>query len=263
IQEVVTLSYENDRNIFEKIKELVPNVITVAAGLLITGWGPEMLRQNPAIDLGFTFEWEFTALETAKKIRNKEDIKGTHGIFHRTGGKVVEEPRRPSPDLDSLPWPARERLPMLRYNDDFAFLPVPNLQMFSSRGCPFKCSFCVWINARYGNNQVRFRSPENVVEEIKWCLKTWPFKAVYFDDDTFNIKKSYVLRLCEEMERQNLKIPWAAMCRADLFDRETLKICRKTGLFAVKYFMESIKNLILRKPRKLFPLPENKESRFI
>jgi len=245
IQEVVAPSYPNDRAIFETLKARLPDTVLAAAGLMVTGWGPKMLEANPEMDAGLTYEWEETALELASKVRDGDSFDGVKGLFHRKNGAVIVEPRRPQPDLNSLPWPARERLPMLRYNDDFAFLPTPNLQMFTERGCPYKCSFCVWINARYGNYAVRFRDPADVVEEMAWCLKRWPFKAVYFDDDTFNLRKSHVLKLCDEIRKKGIKIPWAAMCRADMFDRETLKECRDAGLFAVKYGIESADPKIL------------------
>ncbi|RCK80502.1 MAG: Radical SAM domain protein [Candidatus Ozemobacter sibiricus] len=239
IQEVVAPSYTNDRAIFETLRHMLPQAVLGAAGLMVTGWGPQMLEKNPAIDVGLVYEWEETALELAQRLRDRQPLAHTRGLLHRANGSVVVEPRRPPPDLAALPWPERESLPMLRYNDDFAFLPVPNLQMYTERGCPYKCSFCVWINARYGNYLVRFRDPADVADEMAWCLKRWPFKAVYFDDDTFNLRKSHVLKLCEEIRRRDIRIPWAAMCRADLFDRETLTACREAGLFAVKYGVES------------------------
>ncbi|HOY65404.1 MAG TPA: radical SAM protein [Candidatus Ozemobacteraceae bacterium] len=239
IQETVAPSYPNDRAIFEKLRGLLPGAYLATAGLMVTGWGPRMLEENPAIDGGLTYEWEETALELARRLRDRASLAGTKGLYHRVDGVVVAEPRRPEPDLNALPWPAREKMPMLRYNDDFAFLPVPNLQMVTERGCPYKCSFCVWIKARYGGYGVRFRDPADVAEEMAWCLKKWPFKAVYFDDDTFNLKKSHVLQLCEEIKKRGITTPWAAMCRADCFDRETLAACREAGLFAVKYGIES------------------------
>lgn len=260
LQEVVAPSYPNDRHIFETLKSRLPAAVLGAAGIMVTGWGPEMLEKNPAIDLGLTYEWEETALDVAHRLKNGDSLAGTRGLYHRQNGKVVAEARRMRPALADLPWPDRESLPMLRYNDDFAFLPVPNLQMYTSRGCPYQCSFCVWINARYGDLKVQWRDPQDVMDEIKWCLARWPFKAVYFDDDTFNLKKSYILELCEKWRQANISVPWAAMCRADLFDRETLEECKRSGLYAVKYGIESAdqkilagihKNLDLEKARQV------------
>lgn len=263
IQETAAPSYPNDRAIFEKMRSMLPDAYLATAGDMITGWGVRMLEENGCIDGGLTYEWEETALDLARKLRDRIPLTGTKGLFHRVDGRVIAEERRDPPDVRTLPWAAREKLPMLRYNDDFAFLPVPNLQMYTERGCPYTCSFCVWVKARYGGCSVRFRDPADVADEMAWCIKRWPFKAVYFDDDTFNISKAHVLQLCEEIRKRNITIPWAAMCRADCFDHETLVECRKAGLFAVKYGIESAdqaiingihKNLNLEKAEKVIAM---------
>jgi hypothetical protein len=260
IQEVVAPSYPDDKLVLEALRHSLPDATLAVAGTMITGWGTEMLAQTPCIDVGLPYEWEETALDLASRLRDRHTLTGTPGLFHRQDGVVVAEPRRPRPDVNSLPWSFRDTLPMLNYNDDFAFLPVPNLQMFSSRGCPYRCSFCLWINARYGDLQVSYRDPADIIAEIQYCLGKWPFKAVYFDDDTFNIKKSHVLGIADAYARSDIKVPWAAMCRADLFDRETLQECKKSGLYAVKYGIDSAtpeiiqaigKNLDLEKAREV------------
>ncbi|MBF0502190.1 MAG: radical SAM protein [Candidatus Riflebacteria bacterium] len=250
IQETVAPSYPYDVDFFQKLREILPRCVLGVAGLMVTSWGRQMFEENPVFDVGLTYEWEETTLELANRLQDGSPLDGVQGLIHRQGSEIILEVRRPSPDLKKLPWPLRDRLPMLRYNDDFAFLPVPNLQMYSSRGCPYKCTFCVWIKARYGNYQVRYRDPEDIVSEIEDCLEKWPFRAVYFDDDTFNINKNFTLQICETMQRRGLKIPWAGMCRADLFDRETLEACKKAGMVAVKYGIESADQEILNGIKK-------------
>jgi radical SAM superfamily enzyme YgiQ (UPF0313 family) len=250
IQECVAPSYPHDADFFRRLRQAVPGCILGVAGLMATAHGQEMFADNPAFDVGLTFEWEETALELAQRLRDRLPLNGIKGLIHRRDGQTICEERRPSPDVKALPWPLRDHLPMLRYNDDFAFLPIPNLQLYSSRGCPYHCTFCVWIFARYGNYQVRFRDPDDIMAEIEWCLARWPFKAVYFDDDTFNISKKFTLQICEAMKRRDLKVPWAGMCRADLFDRETLTACKEAGMIALKYGIESADQGILDGIRK-------------
>lgn len=260
VQEVVAPSYPHDMAFLRRLRERLPECVIAVAGPMMTGWGAELLRENPAVDLGLTYEWEETVAEVAGRLQANEGVAGAAGVIHRVGGNPVSEPRRASPDVKSLPWPLRDKLPMLRYNDDFAFLPVPNLQMYTSRGCPYQCTFCVWVVARYGNYQVRYRDPDDIVDEIQHCLKKWPFKAVYFDDDTFNISKAFTLRICEAMRRKGLRIPWAAMCRADLFDEETLVACRDAGMVAVKYGVESADQAILDGIKKRLDIDTAEQS---
>jgi radical SAM superfamily enzyme YgiQ (UPF0313 family) len=91
----------------------------------------------------------------------------------------------------------------------------------------------------YEGNQYNTRDPEDIVDEIEYCIKRWGFRSFYFDDDTFNIGKRRLMRLADEIGKRNLGAPWAAMCRADTCDRETLREMKKAGLKAVKYGVES------------------------
>ncbi|MBF0546596.1 MAG: radical SAM protein [Candidatus Riflebacteria bacterium] len=259
IQEIVTPSFSTDKAILETLRNVAPKCFLAGAGSMVTSIGSEILDKVPQLDAGLTYEWEETALELAQRLDTGKSLFGTKGLLYRLNGKVVNEPRRSPPDLNKLPWPDRDSVPMLRYNDDFAFLPVPNVQLYTERGCPYRCVFCDWINTRYGDRSVRFRDPGDVADEVKYCLEKWSFKAFYFDDDTFNINKSHVLRLCEEFGKRGINKPWAAMCRADLFDRETLVECRKAGLFAVKYGIESADEKILKTIRKELSIEKSEE----
>ena len=142
-------------------------------------------------------------------------------------------------NLDDLPWPSREFLPMNKYYDCPGGIPTPSLQIHSSRGCPFQCVFCAWPQIMYGDNSYRTRNPVDVVNEIENCLKKYQIKSFYFDDDTFNIGKPRLMKLAEELKQRNLGLPWAAMARADTCDFETLEKMKEAGLCAIKYGVES------------------------
>ena len=147
--------------------------------------------------------------------------------------------RRSLVDLDSLPWPARHMFNMHLYCDRPGGIPHPSLTLLASRGCPFQCTFCVWPQLMYGGNKYRIRNPVDVVDELEYCLKNWPFKSFYFDDDTFNIGRDRILHLCAEIESRRIGLPWAVMARADLVDTEMLCAMRSAGMVAIKYGMES------------------------
>ena len=97
----------------------------------------------------------------------------------------------------------------------------------------------------YKEYKYRKRGPSTVVNEMDYLIKKFGFKAVYFDDDVFNIDKGHVLAICKEIEKRAIKIPWAAMARADLMDKELLEIMRNCGLYAIKYGIESANQEIL------------------
>ncbi|MBI4652605.1 hypothetical protein HY745_15290, partial [Candidatus Desantisbacteria bacterium] len=99
-------------------------------------------------------------------------------------------------DINTLPFPYRD-YSIYNYADHFPVTPKgPQLQIWGSRGCPFKCVFCLWPPIMY-KNKYRARKPSNILEEIKVTLKNFPkFRSIYFDDDTFNIGKDRMMEIC-------------------------------------------------------------------
>ncbi|KPL19013.1 MAG: hypothetical protein AMJ93_13360 [Anaerolineae bacterium SM23_84] len=174
-------------------------------------------------------------------------------MWRDTDDVVCVNSRRPLiENLDELPWPARHLLPMHSYRDDFAGLPMPGLQMWASRGCPFRCIFCVWPKVMYGGQSYRVRDPVDVVDEMEQTVQQYDLCAVSFDDDTFDIGKGRILRLCSEIRRRNLGLPWTAMARADTADREMLEAMAEAGLYAIKFGVESgVQELVDAADKKL------------
>ena len=173
-------------------------------------------------------------------IKNNKDFKEITGLIYRENADIeINPPRLLIDDLDKLPWPLREQLPMERYIDAPGNMPVPSVQMWASRGCPFQCTFCAWPQLMYNSNNYRMRKPKAITDEMEYLLKERKFKSVYFDDDSFNINKKNVLDLCREIKKRNLNVPWAIMARADAMDEEMLIDMKDAGLHAVKYGVES------------------------
>ena len=184
--------------------------------------------------------------------------KQTEGFLQYIEEEVLDRGPQ-SGSLDELGWPEREGLPMYNYNDAFAGLPRPNVQVMSSRGCPFDCTFCLWPQTIYGRFRVRRRSPEDIVAEIKFLLRRYGFKAVYFDDDVFNADREHVRDICRLIKQENIGVPWAAMAHAGLMDKELISLCAGSGMFAVKYGIESANRDILKNCRKNLDIDKAEE----
>jgi radical SAM superfamily enzyme YgiQ (UPF0313 family) len=91
----------------------------------------------------------------------------------------------------------------------------------------------------YGGHRYRVRDPVDVVDEVEWCVQKYGFRSISFDDDTFDIGKDRIIRLCGELKQRGLELPWTAMARADTADREMLEAMADAGLYAIKYGVES------------------------
>jgi anaerobic magnesium-protoporphyrin IX monomethyl ester cyclase len=115
-------------------------------------------------------------------------------------------------DLDALPFPYRDYPESIKYYDPTMPTPKPQLQIYGSKGCPFKCSFCLWTQTMYFH-KFALRDPKRIAEEIKHCVKKYKFKSIFFDDDTFNIGNERISELCDLLKEINL--PWTMMGRLD------------------------------------------------
>lgn len=244
--ETTTPSFRNDIRIAEKVKQNLKSAKIVFCGPHAGVFPLEILSKYMLIDYILIGEYEYTLLELVTYFEKGLNLKDVLGLAYREENEVrLNDPRPTIKDLNSLPWPERQTLSMYKYNDGFCSLPKPNVQMLASRGCPYQCMFCLWPQTIYREHKYRKRNAVDVVDEMEWLIKSFNFKAVYFDDDVFNIDRSFILDICKEIKKRKIKIPWSAMARADLMDEEFLELMYSAGLYAIKYGIESANQNIL------------------
>ncbi|MCF6154447.1 MAG: glycosyltransferase [Candidatus Brocadia sp.] len=242
--ETATASIKVDLQYTQRIiHELKQGIKVIFAGTHVSALGEDFLRENGEIDAIILGEYENIFLEIVKRLDGNKSLRGIENVIYRTSDGKINVNARSNKliELDTLPWPERDTLPMYAYYDQFAnSMPSPNVQIHASRGCPYGCIYCVWPQVLYGSQKYRTRNPIDVVDEIEWLIKKYGFKAFYFDDDTFNIGKERILKLCSELKKRGLhKIPWTAMCRADTSDRETFLAMKEAGMVGLKFGVES------------------------
>lgn len=249
VLEVSTISMEVDLALSRKLRKTAGEDVKIAfCGLHAYMYQPEFLEKHAFLDFILVGEYEYTLRDLAAHLEKGQSLEKVTGlIFREAGGNVMANPRRPLiSNLDELPWPARQHLPMKNYHDEPGNIPRPSVQIQASRGCPFGCVFCAWPQIIYGSRKYRTRDPMDVVNEFEWLVKTCGFKSVYFDDDTFNIGESRILSICKGLKERRLETPWAAMCRADTMTPEMLESMVASGLHAVKYGVETADQSILK-----------------
>lgn len=262
ILEVSTASLPTDLRQAQLIKDKCPNVKIVFCGIHLDMYRPEFLQEFPVVDYVMKGEYDLIAPALIKSIESNNGFEHVPGLVYKDGEGKYSATERPEviADLESIPWPARHHLPMMNYYDLPGGIPAPSLQMWASRGCPFKCIFCAWPQIMYGNNRYRTRDAVDIVDEIEAMVKQYGFRSYYFDDDTFNIGKKRILSLCEEIRRRELNLPWAAMSRADTSDKETFKALKDAGLQGIKFGVESGSQELVDAALKNLSLEQVEES---
>ena len=244
--EISTPSFHSDMKYIKHFDRLFPDASIIICGAHASVFTLEILQKFEFVDYILLGEYEQTLLELVESLEKQKNIKNIFGLAARDGANIFINSRRATIDpLDQLPWPEREDVPIYQYNDGFAGLPTPNVQILASRGCPYSCIFCLWPQTIYQEHRYRKRNYKDVVDEIEYLIQKYNFNAFYFDDDVFNIEKSYVKQLCEEMIQRKIRVPWGAMARIDLMDQEVLDLMAKAGIYAIKYGIESASSEIL------------------
>lgn len=224
--ETATPSWEHDLALMRKIRELLPDCRLVIAGPIVNS--PSLKQADGLYHAAIRGEYEKGVVRV---------LNGATGIIDYDLLTVEEMNAAPFPYMDALYAP--------RYWDDNPKGQIwPQMQLWGSRGCPYKCIFCVWPATMTGNDpdgsgkrSVRHYSGRYVEAWIRHYQTIHPFRSIYFDDDTFNLGGRHVLDICDTMERVGL--PWSAMCRADTIPIEVWPRMRETGCFGVKIGFES------------------------
>jgi len=155
-------------------------------------------------------------------------------------------------DLDSISFPARHLVNWSRYKRGIFWGKeklADAVSIISSRGCPFNCVFC-GSHVVFGR-RVRFRSPENVVSEMKHVISIMGYRGFNFHDDTFCINRGRVFALCTEfLKLKKFNVVWRCLSRVDTIDEELLKVMADTGCKEIILGVESGSNEILKNLNK-------------
>lgn len=138
-------------------------------------------------------------------------------------------------DLDSVPYPAWDLMPMEKYNDPFC--KGRTVTVLASRGCPLRCGFCT-IAPHHGKQNYRRRDPKAVCDEIDALIQKYKPDEVYFDDDTITINRKHVIALCAEYSARAFGLPFSCMGNA-VVDPDALAAMAKAGCRALKFGVES------------------------
>lgn len=247
---------------------------TIAFGTHVTPIPRETMRPYPALDFVLVGEPDLTIRDLLDHLENRfeerseainqlflktdplykpainedgtVDMRGIKGVAWRRGDEIVMNLTRPFvADLDDLPMPMHELLPLQKYL--MPMIKGPFTFIVTSRGCPAGCTYCIkHVTYQYG---VRLRSPKLIMEEM-WALKRLGVHNIHMYADLFTVNRDQVIELCKLMIEEKLDVHWTCNSRVDYVDEEMLTLMGKAGCRLISWGIESGNEQILRHARK-------------
>lgn len=219
-----TPGFPGDIKLAAAMKDANPRLKIAFVGPHVSVLPERTLQDAPAVDFIVRREFEFATVEYAQG----KPLEEIAGVSYRKNGQIVHNPDRPLlTDLDCLPDVTdvyKRDLDVRKYN--VPFLLHPFVALYTTRGCPAQCTYCLWPQTLVGHAW-RKRSTDAVVRELAKAKEYWPYvKEFFFDDDTFNIQKARTIELCEKMKP--LKLTWSCTSRVTT-DYDTLKAMKDAG----------------------------------
>ena len=218
-------------------KEALPDIPVIAGGPHAR-LAPEDIIKCPEVDIVFTSEAE---LSISDYVLGK-DLADIDGIYYKKDGKILKnEASNYVRDLDDIPFPSYELFRISDYHTTKGIAKRhPSSYIITSRGCPHNCTFCSSkaLNPTE-DKRVRFRSPENVVEEIEYIVKDHGVRELFFSDDMFTARTSHLVGICEGLIKRKLDLVWVCMTHVNHITTEKLRVMKKAGCHQVCFGVES------------------------
>jgi len=240
-----TPGFPGDILLAKAIKQVNPTIKIAFVGPHVTVLPEKSLRDCPEIDFICRKEFDYSVVDYAKG----KPLAEIPGVSFLQDGKIVHNPDAPQvQDLDALPHVTevyKRDLDIKNYN--VPFLLHPYVSLYTTRGCPAQCTFCLWPQTLSGHPW-RKRSTDDVAAEMAKAKQLWPdVKEFFFDDDTFNIQSARTIELCAKLKP--LGLTWSCTSRVTT-DFETLKAMKEAGCRLLIVGYESGDQQILKNIKK-------------
>ncbi|MBI5043944.1 MAG: radical SAM protein [Nitrospirae bacterium] len=214
---------------------------------------------NDGIDFVVRNEGEETFLELVDTIENRLSLDGVKGISYKENGRFIKNPDRAAiSDIDSIPFPARDLMPMNKYVMlEMAKRKVTSL--ITSRGCPLDCSFCA---SSFSSMGWRARRVDLVVNEIELLNNKYGFSGIAFLDDNFTMKPSRTIEISKEIIKRGLDIRWWCFSRVDTIakNEEMVKWMSESGCRHVFMGIESVNQDVLNSYNKKYSADKARQA---
>ncbi len=229
---------------FNQIKQVIeiakahkPAVITMLGGGILTATPEVLMRAIPQLDIGMIAEGEITIQELDQCFHNHRKLEDVKGIIYRDGsGAIHRTPQRADiMELDQLPFPDY---------DGFEFDGRGEINICTSRSCPFNCTFCFHTCGQ----KYRARSMDSIFSEIDWLVKRYHISKLGILDELFSTNIPRVAEFCDRIKPYGLH--WGCQMRVDKLTLEILEKMKDSGCTEISYGIESADNRVLESMKK-------------
>jgi len=253
------------------LKRIQPNAPVISGGGLATT-SSQLLFDRTPLDISVIGEGEITMLEICRALQSGTDLAEVAGIRFRRNEQIVETaPREIIDNLDSIPFPAWNLIPMEIYLENPIWGDVANnssgfrrdvkvnrsMNIISSRGCPFSCNYCYHL---FGRSSYRIRSVRNVVNEIEILVDRYGVDFIGFVDDNLMVSKKWLAEFCSEMEKKRFPLTWGCHGRVSSAEPEILDRMAGAGCVWIGYGIESGSRKMLKAMNKKATVEEAKDA---
>lgn len=239
------------------VKSIDPRITTVFGGVHPSLLPEEVIRE-PQVDFVVRGEGEETMRDLVGALENSQPPEGIQGVVWKRNGSIVTSiPAKPVEDLDSLPFPAYDLLPIRKYYS-LQISASPFASMITSRGCPYQCVFCsarTIMGGRY-----RTHSPARTVAEIRYLMERFGVREVLFKDSEFTTDPARVEAICELLLAENVRVKWSCNGRVGKVGPGLLEKMQAAGCRLIEYGIESGDEEILRVLDKRISIDQVRET---
>ena len=241
------------------LKKVNSNLKILLGGQHFTIMGDKAFHR--CFDYAYTGECENQLLPLLEKIEKKQSFDNIKGLYYRTkNGKVkFTGSNIYIRDLDSLPFPARDLLPIHKYKIGTLKGRKNFTSILTMRGCPWHCIFCA--SDKLNTTLVSKRSAESVVEEIKYVIDNFGIRHFLIMDDVITLYfKDHLGIICEKLIEENIKITFEGSTRANLIKEEYVKLMAEAGLIRLSFGLDTVDSEMRKTMKKQVPLKYYSEA---
>lgn len=249
-----TPSIYSDIAFGDRLKELYPAAFVMLVGTHPSALPEETISSCERVDALARHEFDYIVRDVARALRDGSDPFETRGLTYRgEDGEAASNPDYPYiTNLDEIPFASEFVKRHLNHRDYFfAASAYPEIQIFTGRGCPARCAFCVYPQTMHGHGY-RVRSVANVIAEVEYIRDEFPdVKEIVIEDDTFTVNKQRTMEFCDEMIARGLNRRFRWLCNARVnLDYETMRRMKEAGCRLLIPGIESGSQEILNNIRK-------------